>query len=184
MLSRSLPPFFLQVDEYSRTNIPSIWAVGDVTNRMNLTPVALMEGTCFAVCVPFRSFLFYFIQFSVLLFFQYWFQLFNVFIYFVPSAENCFWWATLQTGPQRCCLRCVQVSWIFWCLLNTFKIGYYYWKSLLLIKKGKLLFIDSSKIVLIYHPHWLFPCQKEFAPWQSSEFFCFSIYFFFLSMVC
>ena len=56
MLSRSLPPFFLQVDEYSRTNIPSIWAVGDVTNRMNLTPVALMEGTCFAVCVPFRSF--------------------------------------------------------------------------------------------------------------------------------
>ena len=71
MLSRSLPPFFLQVDEYSRTNIPSIWAVGDVTNRMNLTPVALMEGTCFAVCVAFRSFLFYFIQFSVLLFFQY-----------------------------------------------------------------------------------------------------------------
>jgi pyruvate/2-oxoglutarate dehydrogenase complex dihydrolipoamide dehydrogenase (E3) component len=52
---RSLPPF-LQVDEYSRTNIPSIWAVGDVTNRMNLTPVALMEGTCFAVCVLFRRF--------------------------------------------------------------------------------------------------------------------------------
>lgn len=41
----------VQVDEYSRTNIPSIWAVGDVTNRMNLTPVALMEGTCFAVCI-------------------------------------------------------------------------------------------------------------------------------------
>lgn len=38
-----------QVDEYSRTNIPSIWAIGDVTNRMNLTPVALMEGTLFAV---------------------------------------------------------------------------------------------------------------------------------------
>ncbi|KAE8726474.1 Glutathione reductase, cytosolic [Hibiscus syriacus] len=37
-----------KVDECSRTNIPSIWAVGDVTNRMNLTPVALMEGTCFA----------------------------------------------------------------------------------------------------------------------------------------
>ncbi|PPS16748.1 hypothetical protein GOBAR_AA03832 [Gossypium barbadense] len=43
--------FILQVDEYSRTNIPSIWAVGDVTNRMNLTPVALMEGTCFAKTV-------------------------------------------------------------------------------------------------------------------------------------
>lgn len=37
-----------QVDEYSRTNIPSIWAVGDATNRINLTPVALMEATCFA----------------------------------------------------------------------------------------------------------------------------------------
>ncbi|MBA0841066.1 hypothetical protein Goarm_003584, partial [Gossypium armourianum] len=41
----------VKVDEYSRTNIPSIWAVGDVTNRMNLTPVALMEGTCFATTV-------------------------------------------------------------------------------------------------------------------------------------
>ncbi|KAE9452931.1 hypothetical protein C3L33_15167, partial [Rhododendron williamsianum] len=39
----------IKVDEYSRTNIPSIWAIGDVTNRMNLTPVALMEGTLFAV---------------------------------------------------------------------------------------------------------------------------------------
>ncbi|KAI4303927.1 hypothetical protein MLD38_039505 [Melastoma candidum] len=41
----------IKVDEYSRTNIPSIWAVGDVTNRMNLTPVALMEGSCFAKSV-------------------------------------------------------------------------------------------------------------------------------------
>ncbi|GMH31223.1 hypothetical protein Nepgr_033066 [Nepenthes gracilis] len=41
----------IKVDEYSRTNIPSIWAIGDVTNRMNLTPVALMEGTCFAKTV-------------------------------------------------------------------------------------------------------------------------------------
>lgn len=32
------------VDEYSRTSVPSIWAVGDVTNRIQLTPVALMEG--------------------------------------------------------------------------------------------------------------------------------------------
>lgn len=38
------------MDEYSRTTVPSIWAVGDVTNRMNLTPVALMEATCFSVC--------------------------------------------------------------------------------------------------------------------------------------
>lgn len=41
----------IKVDEYSRTNVPSIWAVGDVTNRVNLTPVALMEGTCFAKTV-------------------------------------------------------------------------------------------------------------------------------------
>lgn len=34
----------IKVDEYSHTNVPSIYAVGDVTNRMNLTPVALMEG--------------------------------------------------------------------------------------------------------------------------------------------
>lgn len=38
----------IKVNEYSETNVPSIWAIGDVTNRINLTPVALMEGTCFA----------------------------------------------------------------------------------------------------------------------------------------
>lgn len=32
------------VNAYSQTNIPHIYAVGDVTNRMNLTPVALKEG--------------------------------------------------------------------------------------------------------------------------------------------
>ena len=31
------------VDDYLRTNVPSIWAVGDVINRIQLTPVALME---------------------------------------------------------------------------------------------------------------------------------------------
>jgi glutathione reductase (NADPH) len=36
------------VDEYSQTNVDSIWAIGDVTNRMNLTPVALMEGMALA----------------------------------------------------------------------------------------------------------------------------------------
>ena len=36
------------VDEYSRTNIPHIFAVGDVTDRLQLTPVAIREGAAFA----------------------------------------------------------------------------------------------------------------------------------------
>ena len=36
------------VDEYSRTSAQSIYAVGDVTNRINLTPVAIREGHAFA----------------------------------------------------------------------------------------------------------------------------------------
>jgi glutathione reductase (NADPH) len=40
------PDGSIQVDEYSRTNVPSIWAIGDVTNRINLTPVAIHEGVC------------------------------------------------------------------------------------------------------------------------------------------
>ncbi len=36
------------VDEYSQTNSPSIYAVGDVTDRVNLTPVAIREGHAFA----------------------------------------------------------------------------------------------------------------------------------------
>jgi glutathione reductase (NADPH) len=36
------------VDEYNRTNIPSIHAVGDVTNRVQLTPVAIREGHALA----------------------------------------------------------------------------------------------------------------------------------------
>jgi glutathione reductase (NADPH) len=36
------------VDEWSRTTAENIWAVGDVTDRINLTPVAIMEGHCFA----------------------------------------------------------------------------------------------------------------------------------------
>ncbi len=35
------------VDEYSRTNVANIWAVGDVTNRVQLTPVAIHEAMCF-----------------------------------------------------------------------------------------------------------------------------------------
>ncbi|MBL8530425.1 MAG: FAD-dependent oxidoreductase, partial [Hyphomonadaceae bacterium] len=36
------------VDEYSRSSTPSIWAVGDVTDRINLTPVAIREAQAFA----------------------------------------------------------------------------------------------------------------------------------------
>jgi glutathione reductase (NADPH) len=38
----------VKVGEDSRTNIPSIFAVGDVTNRVQLTPVAIREGHAFA----------------------------------------------------------------------------------------------------------------------------------------
>lgn len=38
----------IEVDDYSRSSVPSIWAVGDVTDRLNLTPVALMEGGALA----------------------------------------------------------------------------------------------------------------------------------------
>ena len=36
------------VDDYSQTGVPSIFAVGDVTDRINLTPVAIREGHAFA----------------------------------------------------------------------------------------------------------------------------------------
>jgi len=39
------------VDEYSRTNVPNIYAVGDVTDRINLTPVAIREAVAFAQTV-------------------------------------------------------------------------------------------------------------------------------------
>ena len=35
------------VDEFSRSSVPSIYAVGDVTNRVSLTPVAIDEAMCF-----------------------------------------------------------------------------------------------------------------------------------------
>ena len=37
-----------QVDEYSQTSVPSVYAIGDVTDRINLTPVALHEGMMLA----------------------------------------------------------------------------------------------------------------------------------------
>ena len=39
------------VDDYSQTAVPSIYAVGDVTNRINLTPVAIREGMAFVETV-------------------------------------------------------------------------------------------------------------------------------------
>ncbi len=42
------PHYAIKVDEYSRTAVPTIYAVGDVTNRANLTPVAIREGHAFA----------------------------------------------------------------------------------------------------------------------------------------
>lgn len=39
------------VDDYSQSSVPSIYAVGDVTNRINLTPVAIREGAAFVETV-------------------------------------------------------------------------------------------------------------------------------------
>jgi glutathione reductase (NADPH) len=39
----------VKVDDYSRTSVDNIWAVGDVTDRINLTPVAIREGSAFAM---------------------------------------------------------------------------------------------------------------------------------------
>jgi glutathione reductase (NADPH) len=39
------------VDEYSQTGVPSVYAIGDVTDRVNLTPVAIREGMAFVKTV-------------------------------------------------------------------------------------------------------------------------------------
>lgn len=46
----ALDPFNggVAVNEYSQTSVPNIYAVGDVTQRINLTPVAVREGHAFA----------------------------------------------------------------------------------------------------------------------------------------
>ena len=36
------------VDEFSKSSVESVYAIGDVTNRMNLTPVAIRDGHAFA----------------------------------------------------------------------------------------------------------------------------------------
>jgi glutathione reductase (NADPH) len=38
----------LEVDRYSRTSVPNIYAIGDVTGRLELTPVAIHEAMCLA----------------------------------------------------------------------------------------------------------------------------------------
>jgi glutathione reductase (NADPH) len=37
----------IMVDSHSRTNVGNIWAIGDVTDRVQLTPVAIHEAMCF-----------------------------------------------------------------------------------------------------------------------------------------
>jgi len=41
----------VKVDDYSRTSAPHIYAVGDVTDRVQLTPVAIHEAMCFVETV-------------------------------------------------------------------------------------------------------------------------------------
>ncbi|SLN57808.1 Glutathione amide reductase [Falsiruegeria litorea R37] len=41
----------IKVDQYSQTGVPSIYAIGDVTDRVNLTPVAIREGMAFVETV-------------------------------------------------------------------------------------------------------------------------------------
>src|SRR5262249_42453000 len=41
------PTGAIAVNEYSQTNVPHIYAVGDVTDRVALTPVAIREGHAF-----------------------------------------------------------------------------------------------------------------------------------------
>ncbi|WP_198672287.1 FAD-dependent oxidoreductase [Pseudogemmobacter bohemicus] len=41
----------VEVNEYSQTAVPSVYAIGDVTDRVNLTPVAIREGMAFVETV-------------------------------------------------------------------------------------------------------------------------------------
>jgi glutathione reductase (NADPH) len=41
----------IEVNEYSQTVVPSVYAIGDVTERINLTPVAIREGMAFVKTV-------------------------------------------------------------------------------------------------------------------------------------
>jgi len=41
----------IKVNDYSQTDVPSVYAIGDVTDRVNLTPVAIREGMAFVETV-------------------------------------------------------------------------------------------------------------------------------------
>ena len=41
----------IEVNEYSQTGVPLVYAIGDVTDRVNLTPVAIREGMAFVKTV-------------------------------------------------------------------------------------------------------------------------------------
>ncbi|MFO4987240.1 FAD-dependent oxidoreductase, partial [Salmonella enterica subsp. enterica serovar 1,4,[5],12:i:-] len=41
----------VEVDRFSQTAVPSIFAIGDVTDRVNLTPVAIREAMAFTETV-------------------------------------------------------------------------------------------------------------------------------------
>jgi glutathione reductase (NADPH) len=41
----------IRVDEYSKTSADHVWAIGDVTERLQLTPVAIHEAMCFVATV-------------------------------------------------------------------------------------------------------------------------------------
>ncbi len=41
----------IEVDDYSKTKADHIWAIGDVTDRIQLTPVAIHEAECFVATV-------------------------------------------------------------------------------------------------------------------------------------
>ena len=45
------PSGHIVVDPYSRSSAPNIYAIGDVTGRLELTPVAIHEAICFAKTV-------------------------------------------------------------------------------------------------------------------------------------
>jgi glutathione reductase (NADPH) len=48
---KTKPSGHIEVDQYSRTSVPNIYAIGDVTGRLDLTPVALHEAMCFVETV-------------------------------------------------------------------------------------------------------------------------------------
>ena len=48
---RQKPNGAIEVDAYSQSSVPSIYAIGDVTDRVNLTPVAIREAMAFTSTV-------------------------------------------------------------------------------------------------------------------------------------